>query len=101
MNQQQWEKLQFFKDNMGLSLYPVADLAGNLMGNMMALVGLQSQTELERCAQYIKGKIADFRKSVDGSVLLVQEEASAKIGKRRRAIYPSPVSRGVLIELAS
>lgn len=101
MNQQQWEKLQFFKDNLGLSVYPVADLAGNLMGNMMALVGLQSQAELERCAQYIKGKIAHFRKSVDGHVLLVQDDAAAKAARRRRPIYPSAVARGVLIELAS
>lgn len=101
MNQQQWEKLQFFKDNLGLSLYPVADLAGNLIGNMMALVGLQSQSELERCAQYIKGRIVQFRRNVDGSFLLTQDEHLDKSNRRRKAIYPAPLSRGVLIEIAS
>lgn len=101
MNGQQWEKLIFFKENLGLRLYPVADFAGNLMNNMMALVGLQRQSELERCAHYIKGRIVHFRESRDGQCLLVTEENGIYVHDPRYASAPSISAPGVLIDLTS
>ncbi|GAA4457808.1 hypothetical protein [Rurimicrobium arvi] len=98
---QQLENILFFKENLGMSLYPVTDLAGNLLHNVMALVGLRSQTELELCAQYIKGKITLFDKSRDGKYLVMKENAA---DLRRHELIPAlqgHSARGILVELAS
>jgi hypothetical protein len=92
----QTEDIRFFTDNLGISKYPVVDTRGSLVQNVLALVGLHSQAELERCAQYLKGKIMAFGRSLDGKCMVIQEQARTQTPLPP---VPSGLSKGILIEL--
>lgn len=92
MNKQK-DDIRFFTDNLGISKYPVVDAQGSRIQNALALVGLHSQVELERCAQYLKGKIMAFGRSLDGSCMVIPE-----CSQSRQAV-PAAQAKGILIEL--
>lgn len=89
----QTEDIRFFTDNLGIAKYPVVDTKGLRIQNVLALVGLHSQVELERCAQYLKGKIMAFGRSLDGSCMVLPEY------NQSRQSAPAGLSTGILIEL--
>lgn len=89
----QTDDIRFFTDNLGISKYPVVDTKGSRVQNALALVGLHSQAELERCAQYLKGKIMAFGRSLDGSCMIIPEYTQSQ------QAAPAGLAKGILVEL--
>ena len=96
----QIDDIKFFTENLGVSEYPVVDLSGSLLSNALALVGLYSQAELEMCAQYLKGKVMAFEKTIDGKFMMLQQRSAQNFADENLN-YKGIMARGVLVELTA